>query len=144
MDNQLTFFVGGEPRPQARPRLYKGRVYSPKSDWRKLVESHAYEQIMRRNNLTFRGAIDVDVVYYFKRPAIHFRSGKSAHLMKDDAPLKCTNRYDLDNLNKAILDAMTDAQLIEDDRFVVALCSSKIWENHLFEQGVSIRIRKCL
>lgn len=142
MHRSIPFFVPGEPKPQARPRTYKNRTFSEKSPWRKKVQSYAYEQLLRLHNYTIMGAIRVDILYYFQRPKIHFRTGKFSHIMKDDALKYCTNRYDLDNLNKAILDAITDADLIDDDRYVVQLNSGKIWVKPPFEQGASINIRE--
>ena len=137
MTSELTFKVYGSPKPQARPRHYQGRVYSPMSDWRNLVKVMAIAEKLKRKQ--FSGPLQICLAFYFTRPRSHYRSGKFKHLLKDDAAKYCMNPYDLDNLDKAVLDALTDSGLIADDRIVVNLSSCKNWDdNH--SEGVVITI----
>ena len=125
---ELKFRVYGLPKPQARPRHYGGRVYSPMSDWRKLVQAYATAEKLKCKQ--FNGPLRIELLFYFERPKSHYRSGKFAHLLKDSAPGYCLNLYDLDNLDKAVLDALTDSGLIADDRIIVSLSSSKFWDDN--------------
>lgn len=140
MKTDLSFKIYGEPRPQARPRLTGKRVYSPKSEWRTLVQVASIAERLRRNNKTFSGPLMVHLSYYFKRPKNHYRLGKFSTELKFDAPVYCNNGYDLDNLNKAVLDALTDSSLILDDRIIVELSSKKCWEDNYMDSGIIITI----
>jgi len=134
----LEFRIYGTPKPQARPRHYGGRVYSPMSDWRKLVQVYAAAEKLKHKQ--FNGPLRIELSFYFKRPRSHYRSGKYSHIRKDKAPIHCLNPYDLDNLDKAVLDALTDSGLIADDRIIVSLHSTKNWDDHQGE-GVIITIK---
>lgn len=140
--SDLSFKIYGEPRPQARPRFVKGgKVYSPKSEWRVLVQTASFAEHLRRKQ-TFSGPLMIHLSYFFKRPKNHYRFGKFADKLKFEAPEFCNNGYDLDNLNKAVLDALTDSSLILDDRIIVELSSKKSWQDNYMDEGIIITIVK--
>jgi Holliday junction resolvase RusA-like endonuclease len=132
----LSFRVFGKPEAQARPRKGKFGWYSPKSDWKTLV---MYEAIKQRNKkkIFFDFAIGVNIWYFMPRPDDHFGSGKNYDILKaspqykNPAPIFHTVKPDLDNLNKAIYDAIVDAKLLKDDSFIVAGNNVKLyWDEH--------------
>lgn len=134
----MTFFVMGLPKPQSRPRAFvRGKhaaVYSPVTAWRNDVKYAAAQQC------PVYGAIRVTIDYYFKRPKSHYGTGKNSNELKKSAPVFMTKRPDLDNLNKAVLDAMQDGGLISDDSSVVELCSYKTYVEKVGNQGAEIGI----
>jgi len=134
----MTFFVLGLPKPQSRPRAFvRGKhaaVYSPVTEWRNDVKYAAAQQE------PIQGAIRVTIDYYFKRPKSHYGTGKNSDTLKKSAPVFMTKRPDLDNLNKAVLDAMQDGGLISDDSSVVELCSYKTYVEKDGNQGAEIGI----
>lgn len=56
-----------------------------------------------------------DLTFYLPRPAGHFGSGKNADKLKPSAPTRPTGKPDRDNLEKAVLDALTAAGVWGDD-----------------------------
>jgi Holliday junction resolvase RusA-like endonuclease len=57
----------------------------------------------------------VDLTFYFPRPKSHYRAGKHAHELRDDAPSWHCKKPDRDNSDKAVLDAMTVLRFWLDD-----------------------------
>ena len=117
----ITFTVAGEPVPQPRPRVSTrggfARAYVPKQH-----PVHAYRQSLaaaaRDAGLSESGEpLNVVIDAVFERPKSHMR--KSG--VKADAPR--LPRPDVDNLAKAVLDALQD--VIGDDTNVARLVVEK-------------------
>lgn len=75
------------------------------------------------------GPVTVNVRFALKRPKSHYRTGKYADLLRDDAPPVPynTNGLDVDKLGRGILDALTIAQVYDDDSQVVRLVAEKVY-----------------
>jgi Holliday junction resolvase RusA-like endonuclease len=143
----FTFFAAGIPVPQPRPRLARrGRfttVYNPSTAnaWKASIKTAAIKAGMRRQKL--EGPIKVRLFLYFPRPKAHYRTGKNAHLLRDDAPVKWhTNKPDLDNCEKAILDALTGIEAWMDDCQVCDLHTRKFYANADDVPGAYLTIRQ--
>ena len=117
----ITFTVAGEPVPQPRPRVSTrggfARAYVPKDH-----AVHAYRQSLasaaRAAGLAETGEpLNVVIDAVFARPKSHLR--KSG--VKADAPR--LPRPDVDNLAKAVLDALQD--VMGDDTHVARLVVEK-------------------
>jgi Holliday junction resolvase RusA-like endonuclease len=117
----LTFSVPGEPVPQPRPRVSTrggfARAYVPATH-----PVHAYRQALaaaaRDAGLIETGEpLNVVIDAVFKRPKSHMR--KSG--VKADAPR--LPRPDVDNIAKAVLDALQD--VMGDDTLVARLVVEK-------------------
>jgi Holliday junction resolvase RusA-like endonuclease len=119
----VTFTVSGDPVPQPRPRVSTAsgfaRAYVPKGH-----AIHGYRQAVA---LAARaagvreaaGPVSVIVDAVFARPKSHLnKSG-----VKSTAP--ALPRPDVDNLGKAVLDALQD--VIGDDTCVARLTVEKSW-----------------
>jgi Holliday junction resolvase RusA-like endonuclease len=119
----ITFSVSGDPVPQPRPRITvrgkHGHAYVPKDH-----PIHAYRQAVA---LAARaagvreatGPVSVIVDAVFARPKSHLnKSG-----VKPTAP--ALPRPDVDNLGKAVLDALQD--VMGDDTNVGRLLVEKTW-----------------
>ena len=102
------------PIPKARPRLSKFAVYTPKktADYEKLI---AYEWKRRYKNLILKNAVKLDLLFCFKK----------AKSCKKDYH---TQRPDIDNLEKAILDGLNKTAF-EDDCQVVEMKSQKVFSD---------------
>lgn len=59
--------------------------------------------------------VEVDAKFFFRRPDIHYRTGKNAHLLKSKAPEHHTTTPDIDKLQRLIGDALTGV-VYEDDK----------------------------
>lgn len=128
--------IYGEPKAQPRPKATRIgnhiRVYNPKTarGWKGLIERE-----FKKFKIIFTDIVKVSVTYYIKRP-------KSLMRKKDDYhPIAHGKKPDLDNLNKAVLDALTKAEIWKDDSQVQSMSATKLYaskEND--DMGVFIRI----
>lgn len=73
------------------------------------------------------GPVALDVTFRFARPAGHYGTGRNRDTLKASAPARPSagRRYDLDKLQRAVLDALSDAKVIYDDCQVVDITASK-------------------
>ena len=87
--------------------------------------------------------LELDVTFYFDRPASHYGSGRNATQLKRSAPaVYRTTRPDIDKLLRAILDALTGVVWSDDSRVVQAK-ASKRW-NDGRPEGATIIVRHAL
>ena len=132
--------IYGEPKPQARPRASRRgnhiHMYSPKTDWRK----HCLNRLKEEKGQYHDFPIYVGLVFYMPRPKSHYRTGKFSHILKESAPKFHTKKPDVDNLSKAVLDAMTDSGLLSDDSIIVRHEIYKKYANG--KNGVKIEIQE--
>lgn len=119
----ITFTVLGDPVPQPRPRVSTAggfaRAYVPKSH-----AIHAYRQAValaaRAAGLReTTGPVGVIVDAVFARPKSHMTKAG----VKPSAP--ALPRPDVDNIGKAVLDALQD--VMGDDTCVARLTVEKSW-----------------
>ncbi len=124
MTDIIQFTVYGDPKPQPRPRAFScngtARVYDPHTaeGWKSAIADAARPHCPRE---PMRGPVDVRLSFQFKRPKTHYRSGKHADQLRDDAPGWHTKKPDCDNISKAALDAMTLLGFWKDDSQVSSL-----------------------
>jgi len=87
----------------------------------------------------------VDMVFTFARPKSHYRTGRNAHLLRDNAPARPAGAPDLSKLARAVEDSLTDGGVWRDDSRVVEYGRlAKVWAREdgdaLDVPGVSIRV----
>ena len=117
------FSVEGTPKPQPRPRAYvRGRhasVYNPDSadEWKAAVREMAIKFAPPR---PWKGPVAMDLALWLPRPKRLKVAGASDYDAHDGTP-------DVDNLAKAVLDAMSDCGWWLDDRQVSSLTAKKYW-----------------
>lgn len=121
---RVEFFVAGEPKGQPRPRAFvrggKARVYDPGTaeGWKGQVALGAKDHLPARPIET---AIVVLLWFEMPRPQGHYgRRG-----LKPAAPTHHLARPDVDNLAKAVLDALVGIGFLRDDRLVCSLRVTK-------------------
>tara|TARA_R110001632_G_scaffold217573_1_gene346286 strand:- start:4 stop:462 length:459 start_codon:yes stop_codon:yes gene_type:complete len=121
----MKFFIAGTPRPQGRPRAFvrgnHAAVFSPTTEWKEAVKYAA----MPLSKEVIINALHVDIEYLFPRPKSHYGTGKNARILKKKSPVLMIKKPDLDNLNKAVIDAMQDIQIYSDDSQIINLTSRK-------------------
>ena len=136
----LRFFVPGVPAPQPRARITtRGRyahAYTPKDhpvhEWRKKVAQAALDAA---NGQKFgKAPVRFRAVYFFPRPKTHLDKDGFVKRSKLDA----IPRRDLDNLNKGVWDALTDAGIWHDDKQVWDSHETKVWLDGLNDQPGAI------
>lgn len=106
--------INARPIPKQRPRLSKLAVYTPKktADYEKLI---AYEWKRRYKDLILKNAVKLDLLFCFKK----------AKSCKKDYH---TQRPDIDNLEKAILDGLNKTAFVDDCQ-VVEMKSQKVFSD---------------
>lgn len=134
MDATLTFSVDGQPVPQPRPRIStwggRGRAYTPKDHpvtaYRQAVAIRAALAAKAARWELASGPVEVEIACWFQRPPSHLtKSVKGPPGVRSTAPA-FPPRADVDNLAKAVLDAVSDSGVVwDDDDQVVRLVVSK-------------------
>lgn len=113
--------------------------------WRGQVAAAAADAVRYEDDVPFTGPVKAWLRFTFIRPASHYRSGRNAHLLRDSAPLFPGHGCgDIDKLQRAIFDALTDADVWADDTQVVDVRARKMYagedELALDRAGVDIII----
>ena len=146
MSQSFSFFVPGIPKAQPRPRAfarkmgngkYVARVYEAGTaeNWKSAIPVAA---VQNRPPSPIDGPIRVDMEFFFPRPLSHYVGGKASNPVKPTAPDWHTQKPDRDNLDKAVLDALTQiGGFWHDDAQVCAGRLSKLYGGNI---GVLIRI----
>lgn len=133
----ISFFVSGVPK--AQPRVKAARrgkfvhIYTPDTaeEWKSKVRKLSAERISTK----IKTPVYVDMAFHIERPKFHFRKNgtlKSTEYWVSKKP-------DVDNFAKAVMDAMTDAGVWEDDSLVVMLSVSKRYANER-QEGCLIQV----
>lgn len=140
----IQFHVDGEPKAQPRPRAFArkmggkfvARVYDAGTaeGWKSAVAAAA---LPHRPARPLDGPLSLMLVYSMPRPKSHYRSGKRSHELKDGMTANHTQKPDLDNLTKAVLDALTQIGMWRDDSQVCEKREVKVWSER---GGVDVKI----
>lgn len=133
---EIQYKVVGIPKPQARPKFFRNKAgftgtYSPKTDWFGLVYG---ETLKQKNLLKNRLSGALCVVLRFGMPI-----PKSISKKKRANLYFVTKKPDVDNLAKAVMDAINNAGIWEDDSQVAVLEVSKTYSD---EPGCNIIIEE--
>ena len=140
----LTFTVDGPPVPQPRPRIStwggRGRAYTPKDHpvgpYRQAVALRAALAAKAARWEQATGPVEVEVACQFERPPSHATKAGGVRTTAPAFP----PRADVDNLAKAVLDAVSDSGVVwDDDDQVVRLVVSK---GYAQRAGVVVTIRR--
>jgi Holliday junction resolvase RusA-like endonuclease len=127
----FTLFAQGEPRPQprARARAFAGhaQVYNPTDadDWKDCV-IRAVREFRREHGplqISAGQPIFAELQFIFRRPKGHY--GKRGLL--PSAPAYHMKKPDVDNLAKAVYDALKTANVMQDDCQIVHGEIKKDW-----------------
>jgi len=124
------WFIEGRPAPQGSKAAFvhphTGRAVLRESSgkkhklWREVVHAESIDKPR------FTGAVSVGLGFYLPRPKKHFRRNGD---VKPSAPTAHQQTPDIDKLTRAVLDSLTTAGVIEDDKHVVELHANKWWSD---------------
>lgn len=139
----ITFRVYGEPKAQPRVRAFArkmgngkfaARVYDPGTAeaWKSQIAEAAKPFIER----TITNPVRLKLEFFMPRPKSHF--GKKG--LKPNAPQFHVSKPDLDNMEKAIKDALTQIHMWQDDCQVIGVTKRKHYAQDNAECGVIITI----
>lgn len=133
MTSPITFTVHGTPAPQGSKSAFVNRhtgratlVESSKAvkPWRAAVVTEAQRHAGQLNpDEIWRCSI----LFAFPRPKTHYRSGRFSDELKPGAPIRHTQKPDLDKLTRSTWDALTTAGIIRDDAQIPDAHIRKIW-----------------
>ena len=136
----ITFFAIGNPKATPRPKAARiggfTRIYTPGTadDW-KMIVRHECGRVWDHRQI--EGPIALTLEFFFDRPANH--TGKKG--LKPWAPSFHTSKPDVDNLAKAIMDALTNLGVWKDDSQVADLIVRKLYRNQNGAQGCRVTIK---
>ena len=123
--------VSGDPKGQPRARAFYRpgmgvRMYDPgqAEGWKGQVALAARGVIPA---VPIEGPLYVSIIFRFPRPKSHYRTGKHAGELRDDAPYWHTVKPDRDNAEKAVLDCLTQIGMWHDDCQVCSGPVEKVW-----------------
>ena len=139
----LSFFAAGDPKAQPRVKATSfggfARVYNPRTadDWKMIVRNEARRAWDASSSCEpWEGPLCVDLTFHMVRPKGHYNSKGQ---LKLSAPIWHTVKPDRDNLDKAILDTLTNLGIWHDDKQVCDGRIKKIYAQAIPGCWVTIR-----
>lgn len=129
MLEEIKITVQGNPVPKARPRFGNGRAYTPKrtKDYENKIKALLKEQ-------NIHGPLEVQINAVFQRPK------RLLPKKYPDGLILHTKRPDLDNIVKAVLDALN--KTIKDDAQVCTIHAYKYYAERHQEPRTEIHIKQ--
>ena len=128
----MTFTVPGRARGQGSKRhIGRGTMIEASrhvKTWRAEVAAAAATAVTEQDwpkYTTTPCAVMISVVR--ARPKAHYIGRDPARGLRDTAPVSCTSTPDVDKVARAVLDALTQAGVWDDDRRVDMLAVSRDW-----------------
>ena len=138
---EISFWVPGVPEGKARPRFTKdGHVYTPQKtvDYQRKIATYYWQALTKAHETLTTEAkaayVEVDIQARFPVPVT---DSKTVQLQKLSGRVRPKAKPDLDNIAKAVLDALNDFAC-RDDSQVVKLTVEKIFAS---EPGVWVIVR---
>lgn len=133
----ITFVVNGTPAPQGSKTAFVNKrtgraqmveVSGAVKPWRQDVRFAAAEAMSAAGlERPLSGPLGLTIAFTKVRPRAHYRTGRNAHLLRDDAPTWKATSPDLSKLVRSTEDAITSAGLWEDDRLVARYDITDKW-----------------
>jgi Holliday junction resolvase RusA-like endonuclease len=139
----LHFFVPGIPVPKGSTKAFvvKGRAVTTATNgtkekpWASAISYSAMQEI--KFSKPTADAISVSLTFYMPRPKGHYGTGRNSGTVKESAPLRHTNKPDLDKLVRSVCDSLTNV-VWNDDSQVVTIKAEKKYERIDSGPGVAI------
>ena len=136
---KIDFFVAGIPKAQPRVKAFvrggHAGVYTPDSaeSWKQAVRR---ETVANAPESVVAHPVRVELDFFLPRPKAHHKRDGS---VKSNSPVWHCKKPDLDNLIKAVVDAITDTRCIWlDDSQICQISATKSYT--LNASGCSVRI----
>jgi Holliday junction resolvase RusA-like endonuclease len=125
---KIDFFVSGVPKAQPRVKAFvrggHAGVYTPDSaeSWKQAVRQQA---VANAPESLVAHPVRVELDFFLPRPKSHHKRDGS---LKSDQPIWHCKKPDLDNLIKAVTDAITDTQRVWlDDSQICEITATKTY-----------------
>jgi len=133
----LVIIVYGDPGPQGskkplgrysdgRPRMVESSTKV--EPWREAVKLAALRAREDTGHSTWDEPLAARMVFTFRRPKSHYRTGRNAHLLRNAAPPRPAGYPDLSKIVRSTEDALKFAAVYVDDARVVEYTrAAKVW-----------------
>lgn len=126
---EVSFTIPGQPEFQGSKR-FVGRGIMIEDN--KRLKSWRLDAIVAAQQAAVgwqfdRGALVVTVTFQYSRPKSHYGSGRNANRLKPLAPHYKASMPDLDKLQRALGDALTQSGVIVDDALVAYWIAKKVY-----------------
>lgn len=128
----LSTTIPGKPQQQGSKRFFNGRgVEANKllAPWRADAIANLQQAMGQQLVAQFIEPVWVTATFAYARPASHYGTGRNAGELKLSAPHFKRSAPDLDKLQRALGDALTQAGVIRDDSLIVRWTVEKVWES---------------
>lgn len=152
---EVRFRVAGTPIPQGSKRILVNPATKRAvmldanrlglSEWRRDVTTEAIHAMSDQGISRFEGGTNVNLAFRFVRPSNHWYPINSKRLspeLKPGSPIYHVQTPDLDKLIRAILDALTAANVWADDKQVYACHATKWWADYGEQPGVLVVVQE--
>lgn len=120
---EIAFFVPGVPVPGGSKKAFvnkkTGRAIITDVSGQRVIDWRASVQNAAANvfdGALLDGPIYLEITFVMPRPKRHFRTGKNAHLLREDAPYYHTSAPDRTKLTRSTEDALTGVIWTDDSR----------------------------
>ena len=144
MDVEL--FIDGTPRPAGSKRAFLGQRKDG-SHFANVVDdcktsagwkADVREAFRRRyQGEPTKEPVRLDIVFTLPRPKSHFRTGRHADKLRDDAPTTHTSKPDRGKLLRAVEDALTGVAWVDDAQ----VCAGEVSKVYGKRVGVWIMLK---
>lgn len=136
----IRFFVPGNPKGQPRARRGRGtHMFTPDTakGFKECIYFAAREHVPK---VPFTGPVSMSLTAVFARPKTHYFTGKRAGTLRPGVPTYHTSKPDRDNIEKAVLDALTRLRFWRDDSLVCDGPVTKRYEGDGFAVGCYVEV----
>ncbi len=130
----LDVIVDGEPRAQGSarwiPHATTGRIVGVKSAAERHHRQHMIGQLITawEGRMPLAAPVDLLAVFALARPKGHYKASDRTRGLRRTAPAgDCAKAPDLDKMLRLVGDALTNAGVIDDDRYITRIGAHKLW-----------------
>jgi Holliday junction resolvase RusA-like endonuclease len=93
--------------------------------WKQEIAGAAEALVAEMGHTPWDEPLSLTVIFYLKRPASHYRSGKNSDLLKPSAPLYPMTKPDTTKLLRAVEDALNGIVWRDDSRVVLQIAKKE-------------------
>lgn len=124
---EIELMVLGEPKAQMRHRTFKRGTFTGAYDPSKDIKKNFLLTVQNKApKEPISGPIGITIIFYMPRTKGHYRTGKNASMLRDDAPEFHISRPDVDNFCKLVFDSLNGI-FWKDDSQICRLFSEKLY-----------------
>lgn len=126
----FTCTIPGTPQQQGSKTVYHRRTVDSNKNlapWRADAIWYLRRAMQQQMVVQYTGPVLVRATFMYRRPAAHYGTGRNALILKPSAPTFKASAPDLDKLQRALGDALTQAGVLRDDCLIVGWHTRKLW-----------------